>query len=201
MLVVFEGIDGSGKTSLSECVMSRLIGKGYNVSWFKNPTDMKWGHAIRKIFENGIRLHPEVESEMFRLDRVENVEDQIKPALDDGNIVLQDRYYFSTAAYQGAAGLDWRDIIRENEEFCAPPNIVFFLSISPEDALSRIDKDGRERTAPEKLEVQRAIDKAYRDIFDHIKSGCAYPIYYLDASKDLAQLVDEVVERICNRSL
>lgn len=197
MFVVFEGIDGSGKTTISRLVSKKLKLLGYPSSWFKNPTDMKHGNEIRRVFESGCRLSPEEEVKLFMDDRRDNVEKEVRPALREGRIVIQDRYYFSTAAYQGAAGLSWRVIVNDNESFCILPDLVFFFEISPEEALSRIDREGRKRTAPEKLDTQREIDRVYHEMFDIlIHDGATYDVIMLDGTLPIDELARYIVEKI-----
>jgi dTMP kinase len=197
MFVVFEGIDGSGKTTISKLVSRDLSKLGYHSSWFKNPTDMKHGNEIRRVFESGQRLSPEEEVKLFMDDRRDNVEKEVRPALQEERVVIQDRYYFSTAAYQGAAGLSWNDIVSDNESFCILPDLIFFLEISPEEALSRIDEEGRQRTAPEKLDTQQEIDRVYREMFNVlINDGAPYEVIVLDGTLSIEELTRQAVRKI-----
>lgn len=195
MLFVFEGIDGVGKSSVSKSVLKRLNNDGIESVRFFEPTKMKWGQKIRDIFEQGERLDPEEEAELFMKDRKDDVEKQIKPALERGKVVLLDRYYFSTAAYQGAEGMEWQRIIQDNEEFCVLPDAVFFLQLNPVDALERIKNDGRKKTAPEKLETLSRIEEIYYDIF-FTSDVAKYEILTLDASLSVEQLTRMIASKI-----
>ena len=84
-----------------------------------------------------LRVSLEEELELFILDRQEHVEQCLRPALQEGKIVLTDRYYFSTAAYQGAAGLDPEKILARHN-FAPEPDLVILLTQTPAESVARI---------------------------------------------------------------
>ncbi|MBN2244466.1 MAG: dTMP kinase, partial [Candidatus Aminicenantes bacterium] len=104
ILIVFEGIDGAGKTTQAEALMERLQKRGLRVLFLREPSEGKWGRLIRQKAAQEDSLSPEEELDLFQKDRQENVRLNLKPALREKKIVLLDRYYFSTMAYQGAKG-------------------------------------------------------------------------------------------------
>jgi dTMP kinase len=107
LLIVFEGIDGSGKTTHVRLLDQRLRRAGYDVVCLKEPTEGPWGQKLRQLAQHGRQeIPPTTELEWFLQDRREDVEHNIQPALARGQIVVLDRYYFSTIAYQGTLQLD-----------------------------------------------------------------------------------------------
>ncbi|HID43629.1 MAG TPA: dTMP kinase [Archaeoglobaceae archaeon] len=140
MLIAIEGIDGAGKTSLAKFLEKELQKLGFDVVIFKEPTKSELG---KKIMESS-NLSPEEELELFILDRKYDVENNIRPALEQGKVVIMDRYYYSTMAYQGALGLDINEIRRKNEEIAPEPGLVIFLDLDPEKAIKRVSKRGRQ---------------------------------------------------------
>jgi len=142
VLFVLEGIDGTGKSTQSCLLMEKLEAKGFDTVCFKEPSDSRWGREIRQKAKFSDSLTPEQELELFLADRRENVEKNIKPALLKKKVVVLDRYYFSTIAYQGAKGIDTERIRRENEVFAVKPDLVFILDIDPDSGLKRVDKRG-----------------------------------------------------------
>jgi dTMP kinase len=148
-LIVFEGIDGAGKTTQARLLCDRLQREGYDVVSLKEPTDGPWGAKIRQIAQRGRHgIDPSTELEWFIEDRRENVAHNILPALAKRLVVLQDRYYFSTMAYQGALGRNPESIQKRNEAFAPVPDLVFLLEIPPPQALQRV----AQRCAPNHFE-------------------------------------------------
>lgn len=135
--IVFEGIDGSGKSTQASMLHERLVREGKRSVLLSEPTRTGYGKQIRDSF-SGERYSPEEELRLFTLDRKDDLRDNILPALARGENVVLDRYYFSTAAYQGARGLDWKAIIREQEAFARKPDVLFLVDIPVEEAMRRI---------------------------------------------------------------
>lgn len=146
VLIALEGIDGAGKTTQAERLEAALHSGSFNVLRTKEPTDGKWGRKLRESATTG-RLSPDEELELFLKDRLEHVRMRIQPALDAGKIVLVDRYYFSTVAYQGARGLDPAEILKRNEEFAPCPDLLVVLDVAPQLGLQRIRQRGDKANA------------------------------------------------------
>ncbi|WP_063934881.1 dTMP kinase [Archangium violaceum] len=163
LLLVIEGIDGAGKTTQAERLHKILAEDGWDVIRSKEPTDGKWGRKLRESATTG-RLSPEDELELFMRDRKEHVKTLLNPALEQGKIVIVDRYYFSTAAYQGARGFDPEEILRKNEEFAPPPNLLVFLDVEPEEGVRRIRKRGDRENLFEERDTLAAVAKVFRSI-------------------------------------
>jgi dTMP kinase len=137
-LIVLEGIDGSGKTTQARSLLGRLRRRGLQAAFFREPTRGPWGREIKRHAAKAGSLTPQEQLDLFVKDRRENVEKNLRPALDDGKVVVLDRYYFSTIAYQGAKGLDPEMIRRVNERFAVPPDLVIVLDVDVRRGLSRI---------------------------------------------------------------
>lgn len=143
LFIVFEGVDGAGKTTQVRLLDERLRRAGYDVVCLKEPTEGPWGRKLRHLAQHG-REHVSAATELewFLQDRREDVEQNIRPALERGQIVLLDRYYFSTMAYQGALQLDLEEIRLQNEAFAPPPDLLFILAIPPAQGLQRVRQRG-----------------------------------------------------------
>jgi dTMP kinase len=138
LLIVLEGIDGSGKTTQAKSLLRRLRRRGYRAAFFREPSRGRWGREIKRLAARDGSLTPEEELELFLEDRRENVRRNLEPALAGGRTVVLDRYYFSTIAYQGAKGLDPGRIRRLNEAFAVRPDLVIVLDVRAPDGLARI---------------------------------------------------------------
>ena len=164
ILIVFEGIDGTGKSTHCRMLGELLTEKGIANISFAEPTKGKWGQKIRRLLSEGRNgVDAEEELEWFLNDREEDVELNIKPALEDGKVVLMDRYYFSTAAYQGALGFDPHEIKRENEKFAPVPDRVLIFHNPPEKSLERIESSREEKSSFEKREYLIDVQNIFKN--------------------------------------
>ena len=143
LFIVFEGIDGSGKTTQARRLVRRLRRRGFKASFFREPTRGRWGREIKRLAARAGSVTPEEELALFVKDRRENVARNLGPALRAGRVVVLDRYYFSTMAYQGAKGIDIGRIRRMNEAFAVAPDLVVILDVDARAGLARIR--GRKR--------------------------------------------------------
>jgi dTMP kinase len=158
--IVLEGVDGAGKTTQAKLLAEALRERGYEVVLTQEPSDGPIGEKIRRYLLGGSRhLTPEEELALFMADRREHVEKVIRPALDEGLIVISDRYYFSSAAYQGALGLDPEEILTAHKEFAPPPDLVFFFTLSPDAALAR--RRGKAQQVSESLAYLEKVAAIY----------------------------------------
>jgi len=167
IFIVIEGIDGSGKTTLSYLLKDYLTKKGFDVVQLKEPTDSYWGKKIKEIQLNGRgKIRPEEELNLFMEDRKFDIEKNIIPNLKKGKIVILDRYFYSTIAYQGALGLNYKWIKKINEESFPLPDIVIYLKIDPKKGLKRITKNrGDEpQQAYEKVEYLEKVKRIFDDL-------------------------------------
>jgi dTMP kinase len=137
-LIVVEGIDGAGKSTQARILLHNLRALGYDAVSYREPTQSKWGREVKRLAKRSDSLSPEEELTLFVKDREENVSKNLKPALRRKKIVVLDRYYFSTIAYQGAKGIDPARIKRMNEKFAVKPDLVFVLDIDAGAGLARI---------------------------------------------------------------
>lgn len=136
-LIVFEGTDGTGKSTQLKLLHGRLAKQGYPVIATREPTDGTYGREIRRLYIDRQRYSREEELELFIADRREHVRDVLEPALNEGKIILCDRYYLSTAAYQGALGLDPEEILARNA-FAPEPDLVLLFQAPLPVSIARI---------------------------------------------------------------
>ena len=117
-LIAFEGIDGAGKTTQAHLLTVFLNNWGQEAEVHHEPNYSRWGNMLRKALREGRRFSPEEELELFIMDRKYDVEHHILPDLNLGKTVIMDRYFYATAAYQGARGkISPEEILRINREF------------------------------------------------------------------------------------
>ncbi len=141
LFIVIEGIDGTGKSTQVKRLGEWFTAQGREVVLSREPTNQPWGKKLRESAATG-RLSPQDELDYFLKDRRQHVEELILPSLAAGKVVILDRYYFSTMAYQGIRGFDPAEIRRKNEEFAPPPDRLIILDLDVDSALERIGARG-----------------------------------------------------------
>ncbi len=170
LFVVLEGADGSGKSTLSATLAENFFGRD-NCRIFFEPTDKTdAGRKIRSILKSAAPVTPEVSAELmelFYIDRLWDIEYQIKPTLRQGRHVILDRYFYSTAAYQAATPEAAERIAHEYLNDCRvlAPDILIYLDIDPQTALQRIGNRSANRDIFETEQQLQKVINNYRRLF------------------------------------
>jgi dTMP kinase len=162
VLVNLEGIDGCGKSTQSKLLLKKLEGEGEKVIILKEPTKRPHGQKLWDVLHGKRKASNEEILELFVLDRKQHVEEKIRPALDDGTVILMDRYYYSSMAYQVAGGIDVEDI-RKKHAFAPKPDIVLIFDLPVSVALERV-KGHSDADEFEKEEHLEKVREAYLDL-------------------------------------
>ena len=145
---------------------------------------------IRRILNEGRQgISPEEELSWFIKDRQDDIKQNISPALQDNKVVIMDRYYYSTAAYQGALGLDPEKIRLENETFAPIPDLVLIFLTSPETCLERIEASRDQKSAFEKLDYLNHV----QDIF---KSFTGPNIRFMESVGSVSEVHEKVLSQV-----
>jgi dTMP kinase len=160
LFVTFEGIDRSGKTTQAGLLVDALGDEALGV---REPGGTEAGERVREILKNqSVPLSPEAEALLFAAARSELVADVILPALEQGKVVVSDRYLDSSLAYQGGArGLGIADVEQVNHFATRglKPDLTFLLELSPEEAAERAGES--DRFEEEGTSLQEAVGAAY----------------------------------------
>jgi len=191
ILVAVEGIDGAGKTTQVRMLKNVLSRAGQSVISSKEPTNGPWGSILRRSAKTG-RLSPDDELQTFIKDRTDHVHSLIRPHLDAGEIVILDRYFYSTIAYQGARGADVTAVGGEMLARFPEPDAVFLLDVEPVVGIHRIAHDRREE--PNHFEDRANLVQA-REIFNRMKGGNIHRVNGLLSIDEVhRQIVDLFVD-------
>ena len=195
-LIALEGIDGSGKSTQARRLGAALRDRGFEALVLREPGDSPYGDRLRQQFREGRTITPREEADLFIADRRTDVRDNIAPALAAGHVVVMDRYYLSTLAYQGALGLDVEQLRRENESFAPRPHLTLILDVPPETSAKRI---AASRARPSSYEGVEYLAKV-RALF---LSFCNGDVIALDATVSEDELATQILERVaaCLRGL
>jgi dTMP kinase len=187
MFIAFEGLDGSGSSTQSRMLAAKLEGQGHAVLQTKEPTNNTHiGKLIREVLQHkwdcssvGLQL-------LFSADRAEHLKNEIEPALQNNQIVITDRYLFSTIAYGSLAVDDWNWLKSLGKHFRLP-DITFLFKLDPAVCIERIAGRGSDFELFEQHEKLEKIWKGYEML------SSEYPnIKIIDASKGIEEIAEEV---------
>lgn len=194
ILIAIEGIDGTGKSTQLKLLGQYLRSRGCSVIETREPTDGEYGQQIRKLYVNRDKYTLEEELELFIQDRRQHVREVIAPALAAGKVVLTDRYYFSTAAYQGAAGIDPAEVFNRNS-FAPRPDLVILLTMPPEVSLVRIrDLRGEDLNDFEQEEQLRKVADLFESFQDPNIRKISADAPLESVEQEIKGIVDRVLE-------
>jgi dTMP kinase len=155
--IVIEGLDGSGKTTQAKLLTARLS-QSHRAIYTAEPSKGRIGTYIREsCLYAEERLPTTFEALLFAADRIEHVENEIKPALAAGRLVVCDRYVYSSLSYQGSAGVSTAWIVEVNR-YALKPDFAVFIDMPPEKVLQRLN---RRKSVMENVETQRKVREIY----------------------------------------
>lgn len=190
---MLEGLDGSGQSSQVRLLVDWLKKQGKEALATKEPTKMSpFSRKLRAILAQKEKASPLILQKLFIADRKWHLDNVIKPALEQGRVVVSDRYYFSTLAYGKADGLDEDWLIEANKEFLVP-DIVFFLDARPAVCLKRIKGRGEPITLFEKEKKLEQVYQYYKYFLKKFENKTK--IYYINGERT----IEDVFENICRK--
>jgi len=198
LFISFEGIDGVGKSTQADLLETWLTGQGKTVVRTLEPGGTDVGIEIRKILlHHRGDLAPRAEAALFAADRAHHVASKIRPALERGEIVITDRYFDSSVAYQGAGRELSQKEVRDLSIWAVGgllPDLTVLLDLPADVARKRRNGSGTEpdRLESEKIEFFERARQAYLDL------AKAEPNRFLviDASATVEQMQAQIVDRV-----
>ena len=197
--IVFEGIDGAGKSTQIEMLRQKLTGEGRKVFITAEPTASVTGGILRDALSGNYKRSPSELAAMFLSDRIfHNVNESvgINQALERGFDVISDRYYYSSFAYQGLdSDIDWVINMNLNCPDIRKPDLCIFLDLDAEKSKARIDTN---RATVEIFENEETLNKIRNKFFDVFKRLPDENIAIIDASGSVDEVfakISEVVDR------
>ncbi len=192
--IVFEGIDGSGKTTQLKLLCEKLRQKGVDLCATREPTDEKIGRFIRSILSGGTKADNRVIAALFVADRLDHLlseEYGMIKTLQNGAAVICDRYYFSSYAYHSVdMPMEW---VMEANSVAAGilrPDITLFIDLPPEKAMERIRKNRESTELFETLARQTAVRENYLKSFEITKD--VENVVIIDGDRPIAEIADDV---------
>ncbi len=199
--IVFEGIDGSGKTTQASILYERLISEDIDCLLTEEPGGTQEGKVIKDLLLNpNYKICDKAELFLFLADRAQHIENVVKPAIDQGTIVISSRYIFSTLVYQGyARGIGSIDFLKKMNLYAADrllPDIVFYIDVKPEDRLGvaaensyiKSGHKGGDRIEREGLDFQKRVREGYLKIADDYRDI----FRIIDGKRDIVEISNEI---------
>lgn len=187
LFIVFEGVDGGGKSTQIKMLADYFTGKDYDVEHHVEPTHEVIGQLIWDYMNGKDRsFSPETEALLFAADRIEHGKG-IKKALDEGKIIISDRYKHSSLAYQGAAGVD-PDWMQNLNRHALKPDLVVLLDIDPDKSLERVAD--RAKTVFEKNVYLKKVRAEY---LHYAEMG---ELVVIDATQSIEKVHEDIVEQV-----
>lgn len=193
--IVLEGLDGSGTTTQLHKLSEELTKVGKEVYKTFEPTDDPIGKLIRSILRKEISQTPVTVSKLFVSDRYEHIngKDGVRERVNRGEVVVCDRYLFSSLAYQSPeCGFDYVKGI--NDEFPLPEHL-FFISVPVEICQERMDKRGEIKELFDAMEYQKKVNDNYHHILDVYKDS-GMNIHIIDGTQTIENITKEILEII-----
>lgn len=196
--IVFEGIDGSGKSTQIRLLADHFAAQGHRIYRTAEPTEGPAGKLIRQVFSGAYPADDRVVAGLFVADRLEHIlhaENGMRKALDDGFTVLCDRYYLSSYAYQGVhMPLEWVMQANSMAAELLKPDLHIYLDLSPEKALERIRKGREDRELYETMDNLSRVHGLYAQLIASLSEK--ETIICVDATPDPSTLHNEIIQAL-----
>lgn len=195
IFIAFEGLDGSGSSTQADLLVKRLSAGGLYAFATKEPTNNLVGGLIRGALTSDWKASPECLQLLFAADRAHHLHREILPSLAKGNIMVTDRYLFSTIAF-GSIDLDKKWLLELNSQFILP-DLTFFVRVPPKVCIKRIGKSRNEFELFEEEKKLSRVLKAYDELASEDNG-----FVVLNGENNIRQIEEEVfihVKRLINR--
>ncbi len=190
VLIAIEGIDGSGKTSVAKRITKWLMENNIKALYTSEPSKSPIGLLIKeKIISVPVRRDARIEALLFAADRLWHVIYEILPHLKEGTVVIADRYYFSSIAYQGALGapIEW---IKELNKFAPEPELSIYIDITPQEAIRRKRKQGDIKKSFENIEYLSKVREIYLELVRQNK------LVLVNGMRPLDEVINEAIGKV-----
>ena len=192
--IVFEGIDGAGTSTQIKRLVESNPEKYFATA---EPTDRPTGLFLRKMLAGDFSVDEKTNAYLFAADRCEHIygKNGVIEQIQKGKIVISDRYFFSSLAYQSVAcGKELPKLI--NSPFPLP-EYLFFFEIAPKISLARVNQRNEKKEIYEKIELQEKIAKLYDQVISEYEANPQeMKIFRLDASKSIEEVENDIIKQL-----
>ncbi len=196
--IVFEGIDGSGKSTQLRMISKRLQDLNLKVYTTFEPTDGPIGSLIRQMLSGKMKTDQRTLASLFAADRMDhlvNEENGIHKKVDGGELVICDRYYFSSYAYH-AQYMDMEWVIHANSLNAGilRPDLTIFIDVEPETCFERIKNNRSDFEMYEKIDIMKSVRFNYLKAFEYFKG--LEKIVVIDGNNPMDQVGNAVFHEV-----
>ncbi|MCF0114680.1 MAG: dTMP kinase [Erysipelotrichaceae bacterium] len=191
--IVFEGPDGSGKTTISTGVFERLKAEGYSVIYTREPGGIDIAEQIRNVIldPKNTAMDARTEALLYAASRRQHLVEKVLPALAEGKIVLCDRFVYSSLAYQGCGRHLGMEAVMDINRFAIEnymPDKTIFLDVPVERGLSRLEARAfKDRLDVETLQFHKDTYEGYQRVLEQYKDS----MIVVDASRTKEEVLEE----------
>ncbi len=194
-LIVIEGLDGAGTTTQARRLVAHLAERAHLT---REPSDGPIGKLIRELLTGhhaipSVALSQSTFGLLFAADRLDHLQREVEPAIAAGKLVISDRWYHSSLAYQGTGAE--RDWITQLNSRARTPELTIFLQVRPEVAAQRRAAAKRREELFEDIEMQRSVDAGYQATIKELRAN-GERIEILDGELPLATVTSEIARLV-----
>lgn len=195
--IVFEGPDGSGKTTVADAVCNKLTANGFDIVHTREPGGIDIAEQIRNVIldPKNTAMDARTEALLYAASRRQHLMEKVLPAIDAGKIVICERFVYSSLAYQGKARGIGIDAVYKINEFAiegCKPDLTIYLDIDEKLGQSRINqRETKDRLDAESINFHHLVNEGYKEILDKYKD-----IKIVDASKPVDEVINDSISLI-----
>ena len=196
--ITFEGPDGSGKTTVCNAVYQRLKDMGYDVVHTREPGGIEIAEKIRDIIldPQNVMMDAKTESLLYAASRRQHLVEKVIPSIEDGKVVICERFVDSSLAYQGyGRELGFDEVLSINKFAIGDyfPDMTVYLDVDEKTGLERIkDRAFKDRLDQESIDFHHRVNEGYQKVIDVFKDR----ISIVDASKPLDSVIEDALSRV-----
>lgn len=190
-MIVFEGLDGAGTTTQNKLLKERFEQNGKTVFLTHEPTDNPIGRVVRQVLQHKFETTMEALALLYSADRHDhlyNKEYGIEKHIENGEIVLADRYFYSSIAYQGVECST--EYIKKINDY-PNPRYVIFVDTPVENCINRIEKRGEEKELFDRAEYLEKVRANYLEQFKNL--GDETKLLIVDGTKSIEEVHQEII--------
>ena len=196
--ITFEGPDGSGKTTVCNAVYQRLKDMGYDVVHTREPGGIEIAEKIRDIIldPQNVMMDAKTEALIYAASRRQHLVEKVIPSIEDGKVVICERFVDSSLAYQGyGRELGFDEVLSINKFAIGDyfPDMTVYLDVDEKTGLERIkDRAFKDRLDQESIDFHHRVNEGYQKVIDVFKDR----VSIVDASKPLDSVIEDALSRV-----